>query len=54
MLRCDGTTTANLTLIKGKSNVGSIKKSKTTVGSSKLVLINQSVTGLYEEREVLE
>ena len=44
MLRCDASTTANLTLIKGTPTGGGMKVNKNTVGSSKLVIINQSVT----------
>lgn len=53
MLRCDATTTANLTLINGSANAGNMAINKNTLGSSELVLIHQSVTGLYEEKEHL-
>lgn len=54
MLRCDASTTADLKLVGGPSTAGGLTVNKNTVGASCLVLINQSVTGLYEEREVLE
>ena len=50
MLRCDIATTADLKLIKGSTNAGNIAMSKSTVGKSRLILINQSVTGLFENR----
>ena len=53
MLRCDTATTANLKGIEDKENAGSIKMKKSTVGKSKLVLVNQSVTGLLENRTEL-
>ena len=53
MLRCDTATTSNLKLIGGSPNCGAMSKNKNTVGVSELVLINQSVTGLFETREKL-
>lgn len=50
MLRCDIASTANLTAINGSANAGNIAMSKSTIGKSKLILINQSVTGLFENR----
>ncbi|NBI65011.1 type II CRISPR RNA-guided endonuclease Cas9 [Clostridiales bacterium] len=50
MLRCDITTTADLKIIKGSANAGNMAISKNTMGKSRLVLINQSVTGLFENR----
>ncbi len=50
MLRCDIATTADLTMIGGVRMAGSMKVNKNTMGKSKLVLINQSVTGLFENR----
>ena len=50
MLRCDNETKADLTLIGGTKNAGNMAVNKNTVGRSKLVLINQSVTGLFENR----
>lgn len=50
MLRCDIASTADLKLIKGSANAGNIAMSKSTVGKSRLILINQSVTGLFENR----
>ena len=50
LLRCDSETKVNLQVIGGKSNVGTITVNKNTLGKSKLILINQSVTGLFENR----
>lgn len=50
MLRCDIANTANLTAINGSANAGNIAMSKSTIGKSKLILIKQSVTGLFENR----
>ena len=50
MLRCDIASTANLTAINGSANAGNIAMSKSTIGKSKLILINQFVTGLFENR----
>ncbi len=50
MLRCDISTTADLKLINSGGYAGSMKCNKNTVGKSKLILINQSVTGLFENR----
>lgn len=50
MLRCDIATTADLTLIDGVKMAGNMAVSKNTIGKSKLILINQSVTGLFENR----
>lgn len=54
MLRCDNATTADLTLIGGSKNAGNIAISKNTMGKSRLVLIHQSVTGLFENRVILQ
>ena len=53
MLRCDITTTADLSLIGGSKNAGNMAVSKNTVGKSKVVMVNQSVTGLFENRTEL-
>ena len=50
MLRCDIETKCDLASIGGSKNAGNMAISKNTVGKSKLVLINQSVTGLFENR----
>lgn len=50
MLRCDIATTADLKKVNGSSNAGNMAINKNTVGKSKLILINQSVTGLFENR----
>lgn len=50
MLRCDVDTKANLKELGSGSAAGNIAISKNTVGKSKLVLVNQSVTGLLENR----
>lgn len=50
LLRCDATTTADLSFIGGSKNAGSMVKNKNTVCNNKLVLVNQSITGLFENR----
>ena len=50
MMRCDIETKGDLSAIGGSKNAGSIKINKNTIGKSKLVLVNQSVTGLFENR----
>ena len=50
MFRCDADTRADLTAIGGSKNAGNIAVNKNSLGKSKLVLVNQSVTGLYETR----
>ena len=50
MLRCDIATTADLKLVNGGGYAGSMKVNKNTLGKSKLILINQSITGLFENR----
>ena len=53
MLRCDIATTSDLSLIGGSKNAGNMAVSKNTVGKSKVVMVNQSVTGLFENRTEL-
>ena len=53
LLRCDEKTTADLRQIGGGSSAGSISIKKNTVGKQKLVLVHQSVTGLFETKEEL-
>lgn len=53
MLRCDAATTADLKLLNAGSSKGSMKINKNTLGSSNATLINQSVSGLFENRERL-
>ncbi len=50
MLRCDAATKADISAIGEVKNAGSISVNKNTLGKSKLILINQSVTGLFENR----
>ena len=50
MVRCDINTKADLTSVGGSANAGSISVNKNTAGKSKLILVNQSVTGLFENR----
>ena len=51
MLRCDGSTCANLKLIDGTPYAGSITVNKNTACKNTITIINQSVTGLLESRE---
>lgn len=48
--RCDIETKTSLKIIGGKENCGSITINKNTLGSRNLEIINQSVTGLFENR----
>jgi len=50
MFRCDITTSANLSLIKGKARTATIVVNRNTMGKSNLLLINQSITGLFENK----
>lgn len=50
MLRCDATTTADLSMIDLGRNAGNIAYNKNTLGKSKVLMVNQSVTGLFETR----
>ena len=50
MLRCDIDTKADLSLVGGSKNAGVMHKNKNTVGENKIILVNQSVTGLFENR----
>ena len=53
LLRCDVSTTANLSIINSGSNQGSMKVNKNTLGTSNTKLINQSVTGLFENKHLI-
>lgn len=53
LFRCDNDTTANLKPIDGSPSAGKIDVNKNTICKNKVVLVNQSVTGLYESREIL-
>ena len=46
--RCDNATISNLKLIGGSAYAGKMVKNKNTLVKSKLKIINQSVTGLFE------
>ena len=50
LLRCDATSTTDLSLIGAGKTVGGIKVNKNTLCKSKLFLVNQSITGLFENR----
>lgn len=50
MLRCDIASTGDLSFIGGSRMAGNIAVNKNTIGKSKLILINQSVTGLFANR----
>ena len=49
-LKCDGETRANLTYIGEKENAGKMARRANTISKSKITIINQSVTGLFEKR----
>ena len=50
MLRCDIATTADLKLIGDGPKVGNIAINKNTMCRGELVLVNQSVTGIFENK----
>ena len=50
LLRCDATNNTDLSLIGAGKNVGGIKVTKNTMCKNKLILVNQSITGLFENR----
>ena len=50
LLRCDATNNTDLSLIGAGKNVGGIKVNKNTMCKNKLILVNQSITGLFENR----
>ena len=50
LVRCDNETKADLTSIGGSKSAGVISVNKNTLGGKRLILINQSVTGLFENR----
>lgn len=50
LLRCDIETKADLSFISGSVNAGSITFNKNTLSKVKVELVNQSVTGLFENR----
>lgn len=50
LVRCDIQTSSDLTSINGSKYAGAMSKNKNTVGAANLVLVNQSVTGLFENR----
>lgn len=49
MIRCDNNTTANLESIGGSKYAGNMAKNKNELSKKELKLINQSVTGLFED-----
>ena len=51
LLRCDANTSADLTFIEGAKYSGKLTIKKNTVGKGKVTIINQSVTGLFENRQ---
>lgn len=50
LVRCDNETKADLTSIGASKSAGVISVNKNTLGGKRLILINQSVTGLFENR----
>ncbi len=50
LVRCDIQTSCDLTKVNGSKYAGSMSKNKNTAGAANLVLVNQSVTGLFENR----
>ena len=50
LLRCDATSVTDLSFLGAGKTVGNIAVSKSTMCKGKLLLVNQSVTGLIENR----
>lgn len=50
LLRCDIRTSADLSYVDKGSRAGECSMSKNTLGKSKIKLINQSVTGIFENK----
>lgn len=50
LLRCDNQTSADFTFINGAKGSGSFAVNKNTIGKKNIILINQSVTGLFQNR----
>lgn len=53
LFQCDATTSTNLKEIGGTANAGNMAYNKNTLSTKKLILIHQSVTGLFETEEEL-
>ena len=53
LLRCDINTEADLSFIRLSKTMGSLSVNKNTIGKSKIIFVNQSITGLYENRREL-
>ena len=53
LFRCDATTSANFKEIGGTANAGNMAYNKNTISTKKLILVHQSVTGLFEKEEEL-
>ena len=53
LFQCDATTSTNLKEIGGTANEGNMAYNKNTLPTKKLILIHQSVTGLFETEEEL-
>ena len=53
LFQCDATTSTNLKEIGGTANAGNMAYNKNTLPTKKLILIHQSVTGLFETEEKL-
>lgn len=53
LFQCDATTSTNLKEIGGTANAGNMAYNKNTLPTKKLILIHQSVTGLFETEEEL-
>ena len=50
LFRCDIDSSADLTILGGGKNAGKVTINKKTVGKNEVELINQSITGLFENR----
>lgn len=50
LFRCDNDTSADLTILGGSKNTGVLTINKNTVSKNEVEIINQSITGLFENR----
>ena len=52
-MRCDNATFSDLKLIGGKASSGALSIGKNKMGQNEIILVHQSVTGIYTYEEVL-
>ena len=50
LFRCDNNASADLTILGGSKHTGVLAINKNTVGKNEVEIVNQSITGLFENR----